>query len=180
MCFLLSFFSGLTNTKVWIPVKPSKSEQKCVVIHAFPADCQEKEFDICKMFPNFKHVIRDKTKENPTVSIKKKGNEFSLQIILKTKSCYGYGLCQGYCEVISDRPFHNSKASRSGDRRIVWNSGTSRDGFRSMEVVKGSVGFITKQILASSWHETVDLNFCITAIVAYFQFGICGIPTYLY
>ena len=39
-----------------------------------------------------------------------------------------------------DRPFNNFRASRSGDQLILCRSETSSDGFRSSQVVKGSVG----------------------------------------
>ena len=37
-------------------------------------------------------------------------------------------------------PFHTCRASKSGDRRIIYYSGTWCDGFWSSKVVKGSVG----------------------------------------
>ena len=43
---------------------------------------------------------------------------------------------------LPDRPFHNFRASGSGDRRIISSSLTSFGGFWSSEVVKRSVGFL--------------------------------------
>ena len=43
-----------------------------------------------------------------------------------------------------DELFHNFRASRSGDRRVLCYSGTSCDGFWSSEIVKGFVGFVPK------------------------------------
>ena len=39
-----------------------------------------------------------------------------------------------------DRLFHNFRASRSGNRRILCSSETSIDGFLDYNIVKGSVG----------------------------------------
>ena len=44
------------------------------------------------------------------------------------------------CMFFLYRPFHNFRASRSGNRRILLTSRTSFDGFRSSKIVKGSVG----------------------------------------
>ena len=41
----------------------------------------------------------------------------------------------------TDEPFHNFRASRSGDRRFLCSWGTSYDGFLSSEIVKGFVGY---------------------------------------
>ena len=41
---------------------------------------------------------------------------------------------------VPDRPFHNFRASRSGNPRHRLSSGTSGDGFWSIQIVKGSVG----------------------------------------
>ena len=45
----------------------------------------------------------------------------------------------------SDEPFHNFRASRSGDGRILCNSETSRDGFSS-KIVKYFVGAYRKRL----------------------------------
>ena len=42
---------------------------------------------------------------------------------------------------LPDTPFHNIKATRSGDSRVLSSSGTSCDGFLSYKFVKRSVGF---------------------------------------
>ena len=42
-----------------------------------------------------------------------------------------------------DKPFHNFRASRSGDRRILWSPQTSFDGFCSSRNVKGFVGLLS-------------------------------------
>ena len=44
-------------------------------------------------------------------------------------------------QTVPDEPFLNFRASRSGDRRILCNSRTSCNGFWSVKVVKGLVGF---------------------------------------
>ena len=41
-----------------------------------------------------------------------------------------------------DEPFHNLRASRSGDRLILCSSGTSCDWFWSSKIVKGFVGIV--------------------------------------
>ena len=46
------------------------------------------------------------------------------------------------CPNIPDRPFHNFRSPRSGDRRISSSSGMSCDGIWSFKVVKGSVGLL--------------------------------------
>ena len=48
-----------------------------------------------------------------------------------------------------DRPFHNFRAPRSGDRRILCSSGESCDGFLSTEVAKKSVGYLDCILLRS-------------------------------
>ena len=50
-----------------------------------------------------------------------------------------FSLCK--CQLLLDRPFHNFRASRSGDWRILWSSGTSCGGFWISKVVKVSVGW---------------------------------------
>ena len=41
---------------------------------------------------------------------------------------------------LPDEPFHNFRASKSGDRLLLCSSGPSSDGFWGSKVVKGSVG----------------------------------------
>ena len=51
----------------------------------------------------------------------------------------------------TDRHFHSLRASTSGDWRIVCSSGPSCHGFRSSEVLKGSVGALTLSASTSTW-----------------------------
>ena len=46
-----------------------------------------------------------------------------------------------------DEPFHNSRASKSGDRRISFSSGMSFDGFWSSSILKGFVGRLCQPYL---------------------------------
>ena len=68
-----------------------------------------------------------------------------------------------------NRPFHNFKASRSGDRRTLFSSEMSHDGIKSSKILKRLVGIFFR--FCSYALESIDkLQRCIT------RFHFVGIP----
>ena len=74
-----------------------------------------------------------------------------------------------------DRPFHNFRASTSGDRQILCGSGTSCDWFWSSETPKCSVGIKTHKLWSSSTtvyriHRAIKIDiaihFCFVSLIA--------------
>ena len=62
-------------------------------------------------------------------------------VLLVSPNCEEYKIFVHLLD-LSDRPFRNSRASRSLGWRILWSSETSCGGLRSSKVVKGSVGSV--------------------------------------
>ena len=64
---------------------------------------------------------------------------------------------------LPDEPFHNFRASRSGDRQMLCSSGTSCDGFWSSKIVKGFVGYLTGEknnLTVSDLEDQQELLVC--------------------
>ena len=58
-----------------------------------------------------------------------------------------------------DEPFHNFRASKSVDRRILCTSGASCDGFWSSNIGKWFVGWLHENICRNYWHPTRSIAF---------------------
>ena len=97
-------------------------------------------------------------------------SSFPYTRIMLKKILRHYWLHHWLYQSFLDRPFHNFKTSRSGDKRILFSSGTSYDGFWSFKIVKGSVGLFNSHNCSRSFilRESALLFFKAILISDYF------------